>query len=261
MEIKDKKIIITGAGNGIGKELTKQLLGKGAYVYGLDINEENLNSLKEELNNERLKTYVIDMGSRESISSFKEKFLSENDGVDILINNAGIIQPFTPIKDLEENIIDRVMNINFFGPVLLTKAFLDNLLTREEGYIVNVSSMGGFFPFPNQTIYGASKAALKLFTEGLYSELKGTNVHTMVVFPGAINTNILKNSNVDLKGISTSSGNYKMTSPEDTASQIVTGIEKNKFKVYVGSDCKFMKFIYKLSSKKAIDFINDKMKS
>ena len=83
----------------------------------------------------------------------------------------------------------------------------------------------------------------------------------MVVFPGAINTNILKNSNVELKGISTSSGNYKMTSPEDTASQIVTGIEKNKFKVYIGSDCKFMKFIYKLSSKKAIDFINDKMKS
>jgi len=261
MEIKNKKIVVTGAANGIGKELTKQLLKKGAYIFGLDVSEDGLKNLKEELNSDRLNTYVIDMGSRESISNFKEKFLKENDGVDILINNAGIVQPFTPIKDLEEKVIDRVMNINFFGPVFLTKAFLDNLLTRKEGYVVNISSMGGFFPFPNQTIYGASKSALKLFTEGLYSELKGTNVHAMVVFPGAINTNILKNSNVELKGISTSSGNYKMTSPEDTASLIIDGIEKNKFKVYIGSDSKFMKFIYKISSKGAIDYINKKMKS
>ena len=261
MEIKDKKVIITGAANGIGKEITKQLLAKGAYVFGLDINEESLKALKEELQNDKLKTYVVDMGSRESISNFKTEFLKENDGVDILINNAGIVQPFIPVQELDEKTIDRVMNINFFGPVFLTKAFLSILLSREEACITNISSMGGFFPFPNQTIYGASKSALKLFTEGLYSELEGTNVHAMVVFPGAINTNILKNSNVELKGISTKSGSYKLTSPEETAYLVIDGIEKNKFKVYIGSDAKFMKFIYKLSPKKAIDYINKKMKS
>lgn len=258
MEIKNKKIIVTGAASGIGKELTKQLLNKGAIVFGLDINSENLELLKQEMNNPNLKTYIVDMGNRDSILSFRDKYLKENDDIDILINNAGIIQPFIPVKDLDDKTIDRVMNINFYGPLYLTKAFLNNLLTREEGYIVNVASMGGFFPFPNQTIYGSSKAALKLFTEGLYAELKNSKVHAMVVFPGAINTNIMKNSNVEsnIKGTS----NYKMTSADKAAKLIINGIEKNKFKVYIGNDSKFMKFIYKFNSKRAIDFINKKMK-
>jgi short-subunit dehydrogenase len=78
----------------------------------------------------------------------------------------------------------------------MTKTFLPHLLKRSEGIIVNVSSMGGFLPVPGQTIYGSSKAAVKLFTEGLNSELTGTNVHVMGVFPGAIGTNIAANSGV-----------------------------------------------------------------
>ena len=70
---------------------------------------------------------------------------------------------------------------------------------KSEQYIVNVSSMGGFFPFPGQTIYGASKAALKIFTEGLYAELEKTNVRVMIVLPGAMNTNITTNSNVKIR--------------------------------------------------------------
>lgn len=136
--------------------------------------------------------------------------------------------------------------------------FLDDL-TRDnyERYVVNVSSMGGFFPFPKQTIYGASKAALKLFSEGLYSELINTNVHVMVVLPGAINTNIAANSGVELN---IESSKCKLLEPVEAAKEIIKGMEKNKYKIFLGSDSKFLKVLYKINSKWAINYINKKMK-
>jgi short-subunit dehydrogenase len=118
--------------------------------------------------------------------------------------------------------------------------------------------MGGFFPFPGQTIYGASKAALKLFTEGLFAELENTNVRVMIVLPGAMDTNITKNSNVEMNTTKESSS-YKMLSPVDGASEIIKGIKKNKFKVFLGSDSKFLKMLYKINSIWAIRYINKKM--
>ena len=116
--------------------------------------------------------------------------------------------------------------------------------------------MGGFFPFPGQTIYGASKAALKLFTEGLYAELLDTNVKVMVVFPGAVNTNITKNSNVNMVNNNSS---YKMLSANKAATEIIKGIEKNKFQLYVGGDSKIMHFLYNLNPKFAIKMIKKQM--
>ena len=151
------------------------------------------------------------------------------------------------------------MNVNFHGPVNLIRHFLGDLQRdKNERYIVNVSSMGGFFPFPGQTIYGASKAALKIFTEGLFAELEKTNVRVMIVLPGAMNTNITTNSNVKIE-TSKEESNFKMLEPSVAASQIINGIEKNKFKLFLGSDAKFLKFLYKLNSKSAISFINKKM--
>lgn len=257
MEIKGKKIIVTGGASGIGKELVKQLLSKGAIVTAIDINSQNLINLEEELKSTNLKTYIVDISDENSIINFKEQYLNDNQYVDILINNAGIIQPFKLVCELDDDIIKRVMNINFFGPVTLTRLFLKNICSQKEGYIVNVSSMGGFFPFPKQTIYGASKAAIKLFTEGLYAELLDTNVKVMVVFPGAVNTNITKNSNVE---VTSTKGNYKMLSAAKAANEIIKGIEKNKFKLYVGSDSKFMNWFYNFNDKYAIKTINEKMK-
>ncbi len=259
MEIKNKNVIVTGAASGVGKELTKQLLSKGAFVAALDINEENLKLLKDELKTDKLKIYVVDVSNSESIANFKNAFDKDFDKLDILINNAGIIQPFVHVSDLDDKTINRVMNINFFGPLNLIRAFLKDLIDdKKEHFIVNVSSMGGFFPFPGQTIYGSSKAALKILTEGLYAELKDTDIHTMVVLPGAMNTNISQNSNVEVKG-DASTSNVKMLSANDAASQIISGIEKNKFKLFLGSDAKFLKFLYKLNSRWAINFINKKM--
>lgn len=258
MEVKDKKIIITGGANGIGKEITKQLLLEGAYVSAVDINDKSLKALEEELKSDKLKTFVVDISNEDSINKFKEQYVKECKNVDILINNAGIVQPFVTVDELTDDIIHRVMNVNFFGPLNLTRKFLKELTSRKEAYIVNLSSMGGFFPFPKQLIYGASKAAIKIFSEGLYAELLNTSVKVMVVFPGAINTNILGNSNVKIESTGKLKS-YKMLSAEKAASTIINGIKKNKFKLFVGSDSKFMRFFYKLNSEKAIKAINNKM--
>ena len=258
MQINKKNVIITGAASGVGKELTKQMLKKGAYVAALDINEENLSILKQELNSKRLKTYKVDMGNTESIKNFTEEYRKEFD-VDIIINNAGIIQPFVKVENLEDNVIDKVMNINFFGPVNLIRYLMKDLTKdRKKQYIVNISSMGGFFPFPGQTIYGASKAALKIFTEGLYAELEKTNVKVLIVLPGAMNTNITKNSNVEIKTTKEES-NFKLLEPDIAAYKIIEAIENDKFKLFLGQDSKFLKLLYKINSKWAISYINKKM--
>lgn len=257
MKLGNKKIIITGAAAGIGKELVKQFLELGNSVVGVDYNFEMLEKLKEEINNENLTTYVLDVTDRVGIKKFKQWYEKNINDLDVLINNAGIIQPFVKTEDLLDETIDRVMKVNFFGPFDIVQEFVGMMKKEEETYIVNVSSMAGFFPFPYQTVYGASKSALKIFTEGLYAELSSTNVGVMVVFPGAIATNIMENSNV--KADISSKGSYKMLSASDAASQIINGIKKNKFKLYVGPDSKFMRLLYKFSSKMAIDFINKKM--
>lgn len=257
MEIKNKKVVITGGANGIGKEITKHLIAEGAYVGVVDINEESLEKLKEEQSSKNLKTYQVDITDTEALNKFKKKYLEDFAGVDILINNAGIVQPFQTINELSDETINRVMKINFFSQVALVRLFYQELSKSTESFIVNMSSMGGFFPFPRQTIYGASKAAVKIFSEGLYAELLGTNTHVMVVFPGAIHTDILKNSKVELK--SSGSGKYKMTEPNVAALEIINGIKSDKFQLYIGSDAKFMNFIYKLNPKNAIKKINSKM--
>lgn len=260
MELKDKKVIVTGGAAGIGKELVKQLLFKGAVVSALDINLDGLNTLKSELNTDRLSVYKVDMGDENSLNLFKEEYYKTHNEADCLINNAGIIQPFINVDDLDMNVINRVMNINFYGPLKLTRLFLKDFKKRPIANVTNISSMGGFFPFPGQTVYGASKAALKIFTEGMYSELLDTNVKVMVVFPGAIATEISKNSHVEMK-TDASNSKMKMTSPVEAASEIIKGIEKNKFKLYIGKDAKFMNLFYKISDKKAIKFINKMMKN
>lgn len=259
MKIKGKNVIVTGAASGVGKELTKQLLKKGCNVAGIDINKDNLKLLEEELNSKKLKTYVVDMGSSDSIKKFREEYKKDYSDVDIIINNAGIIQPFVNVENLDDATIDKVMNVNFFGPVNLIRYFMEDLTKdRSEQYIVNVSSMGGFFPFPGQTIYGASKAALKIFTEGLYAELERTNVRVMIVLPGAMNTNITKNSNVEVKS-SKEDSPLKLLEADVAAYKIIEAMEKNKFKLFLGNDAKFLRFLYKINSKFAISYINKKM--
>jgi len=257
MKLTNKKIIVTGAGSGIGKELTLQLVNKDVFVIALDINYEKLNDLNKKINDSnKLLIYKIDLEQEAEIEKFYNYIKNKNIIVDGIINNAGIIQPFQDLEQLDNKIIKKVMDINFYAPLFLTKLFISDLKQRPEASIVNISSMGGFFPFPGQSVYGASKAALKLLTEGLYSELLNTNVSVTIVFPGAINTDIAKDLDIKAK----ESSKMKLTSPEKAASLIIKAMEKNKYKLYIGSDAKFMNILYKINPKFAIKKINQIMK-
>lgn len=263
MRASGKTFIVTGGGAGMGRELVLQLLEKGARVAAVDINQAALEELQSISGSgvSRLSVHVLDIHDREAISKLPEAVIAAHGALDGVFNNAGIIQPFVRVNDLDFNAIERVMQINFYGLLYLTKACLPHLLQRPEAHIVNTSSMGGFLPVPGQGIYGASKAAVKLLTEALYAELLPTNVRVTVVFPGAIGTEITKNSGVEIKmDASKEQKAHKTLSPAKAASIIIAGMEKNKFRVLVGSDAKFMDFLYRLSPKFATKFIQKQMK-
>lgn len=250
----------------MGRELTLLLLKKNARVAAIDIRQEALDETLQLAgdNKSRLSTHILNITDKTAVEQLPEQLIALHGSVDGLINNAGIIQPFVKINDLQYEAIDRVMQVNFYGMLYMTKSFLPHFLKRPEAHIVNISSMGGFLPVPGQTIYGASKAAVKLFTEGLNSELKETNVKVTVVFPGAISTHIAENSGVGMK-VETQekpeSSSIKMLPASKAAELIVMGMEKNAYRVMVGSDSKFMDFIYRLNPKFAAGFIYKQMKA
>ena len=182
MKVSGKVFAITGAGSGIGRAVTLEAIRRGARVAAIDVNPATLEeTAKLASAGDRLSTHVVDITDREAVNSLPEAIAARHGAVDGLIHLAGIIQPFAKLNDLDDAAIERVFAINWWGTLYLTKAFLPVLLGRPEGHIVNTSSMGGFLPVPGQTVYGASKAAVKLLTEGLHAELRGTNVHVTVV--------------------------------------------------------------------------------
>ena len=264
MKIKNKVLAVTGAGSGIGRALVLQLVQQGASIAALDINEDALNETKDlaGAKKDRVSIHKVDVTDKYAVEAIPGDVLEYHGAVDGLINNAGIIQPFVKVADLDFEIIEKVVNVNFYGQVYMTKAFLPHLLKRDSAHIVNISSMGGFFPVREQTIYGASKAAVKLFSEGLYTELLDTNVAVSVVFPGAINTRITQNSDVTLDiQASDVAGLLKPLSPESAAKKIIKGMERNKFQIYIGFDSNLMNIFYRLNSLWATRFMYSMMKA
>lgn len=263
MQLAAKTFVVTGAGGGIGRELTLQLLRKGAKVAGVDINQNALLQTQQiaGVTEERFKAFALDITDRARVEQFPQEVVNHFGSVDGLINNAGIIQPFKPVKDLSTEEIQRVMNVNFFGTLNLTKAFLPLFLERPEAHITNISSMGGFLAVPGQTLYGAAKAAVKIFTEGLYAEMVDTKVRVTVVFPGAIATNITENSGLGKPKASSADSKLKPLPAEKAAQIILKGIEQNKFRVVVGNDALVLDFLSRLNPRYATQFIQKKMKA
>lgn len=263
MLVAGRTFVVTGAGSGICRELTLQLLRKGARVAGVDINQKALLETQQltGVGEDRFKAFLLDITDKVKVESFPDEVVNHFGTVDGIINNAGIIQPFKPVSELSFDEIDRVLNVNFYGTVYLTKAFLPLFLQRPEAHIVNISSMGGFIPFPGQTMYGAAKAAVKIFTEGLYAELKDTQVRVTVVHPGAIATNITENSGLGKPKMEANSSQAAMTLPASKAAEIIIrAIEKNKYRVTVGKDAALLDYFYRLNPKMATHFIGKMMK-
>lgn len=266
MKVNDKTIVVTGGGNGMGRELVLNLLEKGARVAAVDLNEAALSKTRELAGTKagRLSVHLLNITDRTAVAKLPGEVVAIHGSVDGLINNAGIIQPFVRLRDLNFEVAEKVMDVNFFGTLYMVKAFLPLLRSRSEAHIVNVSSMGGFLPVPGQCVYGASKAAVKILTEGLYAGLMETGIRVSIVFPGAIATEITKNSGVEIPGSEkreTDSSKFNPMPASDAAREIISGIEKDKVRIMVGKDAKFLNLLYRISPGYATRFISRQMKS
>jgi len=207
MKLAGATVLITGAGNGMGRELVIGAIKAGAKVVAVDLDKKALATTKQLANAD-----------------------SEN---------------YYPLA-LDITDTRKVAALTF--------------IARKKGHIVNTSSMGAYTPVPGQSLYGASKAALSALTAGLFSELVDTNVKVTTVFPGAIATNIAKNSGIDLKGMDTGSSKIKMTTPQKAAQIILAGIEKDKPRVFIGQDAKVMNLLTRLNPQYAARLIQKQMK-
>jgi len=259
MKVKNKVMIVTGGGNGLGRELVLNLLQKESKVVAVDINKTALEETEQlaGIHANSLMTAEIDITNETSIENLKEEIENKWGAVDGVINNAGIIQPFRKINDIDYKTIDRVFKVNFMGTLNIIKTFLPSLMKRPEAHVMNVSSMGGFLPVAGQAIYGASKAAVKILSEALTSELSETPIGVTTVFPGAMFTNIKVNSGLGADAGAGTEGHSKNIafSPAKAAEMMVKAIEKNKTRLYIGKDAKSMNILYKLNPEMAIRII------
>jgi short-subunit dehydrogenase len=260
MEITGKVFVVTGGGNGIGREVVLELLRKGGRVAALDLSDTGLaETASLAAAGDRLSTHVVNIADRKAVEKLPAAVTKAHGQVDGLVNVAGIIHRFIPISELSFDDIERVMNVNFWGTVNTVKTFLPALKERPAASLVNVSSMGALVPFPGQSAYGASKAAVKLLTEGLYAELRGTNVAVTLVFPGAVGTNITGNSGVQMVGSADAAAGAKMTTAVSAGAQIVTAIEKGSYKLRIGGDAKMLDRLARLMPQRATAIIADQM--
>lgn len=245
MQLRDKVFVVTGGGDGIGRQVVLRLLSRGARVAAVDLRPEALaetRALAEDAD-ERLSEHVADVTDLDALRALADDVVQTHGQVDGLVNSAGIVQPFLRFTELDHDQMARVLNVNFWGVVNSCQVFLPLLQQRPEASLVNLSSMAGFNAVVGQAMYSASKAAVKLFTEVLYAELRGTAVAVTVVCPGSVATSISDNSGVAAPGGRAATKESQaawMTSPQDAARQIVKAIRSGSFRVMIGADAKLL---------------------
>ncbi len=251
-DLKNKVAVITGAGSGIGRALAIKLADEGCHLALSDINnkglEETVSIIKGSLKYNAVKeisTHVVDVANRKEVYQHAKDVIAIHKHVDILFNNAGVAAK-NRLEDMPYEDFEWVININMWGVVYGTKAFLPYLKLRPQAHIANIASINSMLGFPENGPYTMSKYAVQAFTETLIQEYMGTNLHISSIHPGGIRTSIASSArNIKQQEAETFS-KIAATTPEKAAKTIVKGIKRNKEKIFVGPDAVFMQLFKRL---------------
>ena len=251
MNLRNRTAVITGAAGGIGRGIAISLSRRGCHLALADVNEAELARTAEIVASPglRISLHRLDVADRAAVAALPAQVQAQHPGVDILVNNAGVAIGGT-FDQVSESDFEWLFEINFWGVVRMTRAFMPALKASDDARLVNLSSVYGIISPPGQTAYSASKFAVRGFSNALRHELASSKVGVTVVHPGGIATSIAKNARVP-KGVSAEemerhlkTAAKLMTLPPETAGEIiVVGVENRKARVLVGSDAKMIAII------------------
>ena len=224
MNLKNKKVIITGATGGIGNSLVKKFSESGASILATGTKEEKLNSLKDKFNNIHIEKF--DLNDHKNIDTFIESSSNKLNGLDILINNAGITLDSLTIRLTEEN-WKKVLDINLTSTFLMCKAAIKKMIKSKSGKIVNITSIVGHTGNFGQANYSASKAGIVAFSKSLALEYAKKNININCVSPGFIKTEMTDKIREDYK---------KMLISKIPAGDLGTGDDVSNCAAFLASD-------------------------
>jgi short-subunit dehydrogenase len=250
--IRGAAAAVTGAASGIGRALALELAARGCDLALADRDEAGLQAVAAEIGkagSPKVTVHRVDVGEPSQIEAFAQAAISAHPELNMVVNNAGVALLGT-FGEIDQAQMDWLMNINFWGVVHATRAFLPHLAQQREAHIVNLSSIFGIVAPPGQTAYAAAKFAVRGFSESLRHELQlaKSPVRLSVVHPGGVATNIARNSRTGV-GMTDNTrraqtierfDSFARTTPAAAALRIIQGIEKNQPRILIGSDARFM---------------------
>jgi short-subunit dehydrogenase len=250
--IRGSAAAVTGAASGIGRALALELAARGCDLALADRDEAGLQTVAAEIakaHSQKVTVHRVDVGEPQQIAEFAQAAIAVHPRLNIVVNNAGVAL-LGQFNEIDQTQMDWLMNINFWGVVHATRAFLPHLSRQREAHIVNLSSIFGIVAPPGQTAYAAAKFAVRGFSESLRHELQmaASPVRLSVVHPGGVSTNIVRNSRAG-SGVTDNAGraqtierfdNAAKTTPAAAALRIIVGIEKNQPRILIGNDARFM---------------------
>ena len=250
-----KVAVVTGAASGIGQALAVELAQSGAHVAISDVDTHGLSVTEEQVKavGARVKTDRLDVSDRSAFLRYADEVAEHFGTVNQVYNNAGIAF-IGDVEIITFAEFERVMDIDFWGAVNGTKAFLPHLIASGDGHLVNVSSAFGIFALPSQSAYNAAKFAVRGFTEALHQEmtLAGHPVKVATVFPGGIKTSFVANmvaaealGEVDL--VKTYDRRAWSTSPRTAARVILRGVRRGRARILIGPDIKLFDLLVRLT--------------
>ena len=254
-ELGGKIAVVTGAASGIGRALALALSREGVRLALADRDEAGLRETLQQL--ERVgataSLHVVDVADKDAVNALGDDVLQMYDHVDLLVNNAGV-SLFGTVAELHTDEIAWLMNVNFWGVVHGTKAFLPALVCRPEATIVNISSVFGLWGPPGQAAYAASKFAVRGFSESLRAELATTSVRVITVHPGGVKTAIATNARIAREADAIAAAKmtrefedrFLTTPPEELAAAIVDAIRAGRERVVAGSDASRIDLLMRL---------------